>query len=54
MSTEKGTAVARYVTAVSAELEEMAGDCSRYAKEKIPKVPPENMYLARIPILLNG
>lgn len=52
MSTEKGTAVARYLTAVSAELEKMAGDCTRYAKEEIPKVLPGNMYLARIPILL--
>lgn len=49
ISTEKGTAVARYLTAVSTELEKMAGDCTRYAREKIPKVLPENMYLARIP-----
>lgn len=49
ISTEKGTAVARYLTAVSTELEKMAGDCTRYAREKISKVLPEDMYLARIP-----
>lgn len=49
ISTEKGTAVARYLTAVSTELEKMVGDCTRYAREKIPKVLPEDMYLARIP-----
>lgn len=54
VSTEKGTAVARSLTAVSTELEKMAGDCTRYTREEIPKVLPENMYLARIPILLNG
>lgn len=49
ISTEKGTAVARYLTAASTELEKMAGDCTRYAREEIPKVLPANMYLARIP-----
>lgn len=49
ISTEKGTAVARYLTAVSTELEKMAGDSTRYAREGIPKVLPANMYLARIP-----